>query len=107
VNNVHSGTFVELINEMVVEHLTEWLTAIEPTIRPATHYSYSRNIRLHVVPRLGSVPLRRVDGGMLNALYAELLASGKRSNGGGLSPGTVRYIHTILRRGRLSRCTSS
>jgi integrase len=36
---------------------------------------------------------------VLNALYAELLASGKRSNGGGgLSPRTVRYIHTILHR---------
>jgi integrase len=112
VNSVHSGTFVELTNETVGEYLAQWLTAIEPTIRPATHYSYSRNIRLHVVPRLGSVPLRRVDGGLLNALYAELLASGKRSNGGGgLSPRTVRYIHTILHRafkdavrwGRLAR----
>ncbi len=43
--------------------------------------------------------LRRVDGGMLNTLYAALLADGKRSNGGGgLSPRTVRYIHTILHR---------
>jgi integrase len=112
VSSVHSGTFIELTNEMLVEHLTEWLTAIEPTIRPATHYSYSRNMRLHVVPRLGSVQLRRVDGGMLNGLYAELLSSGKCSNGGGgLSPRTVRYIHTILHRafkdavrwGRLAR----
>jgi integrase len=99
VNSVHTGTFIELSNETAGEHLTGWLAAIEPTIRPATHYSYSRNIRLHVVPRLSSVQLRRVDGGMLNALYAELLASGKRSNGGGgLSPRTVRYIHTILHR---------
>lgn len=112
VNSVHTGTFVELSNETVSEHLIGWLAAIEPTIRPATHYSYSRNIRLHVIPRLGSAKLRRVDGGMLNALYAELLASGKRSNGGGgLSPRTVRYIHTILHRafkdavrwGRLAR----
>jgi integrase len=109
---VHAGNFIEPTNQTIGEHLTEWLVTIEPTIRPATHYSYSRNIRLHVVPRLGSVQLRRVDGGMLNALYAELLASGKCSNGGGgLSPRTVRYIHTILHRafkdavrwGRLAR----
>lgn len=96
---VHTGMFIEPTNQTIGEHLTEWLAAIGPTIRPATHYSYDRNVRLHVVPRLGSVQLRRVDGGMLNALYAELLASGKRSNGGGgLSPRTVRYIHTILHR---------
>lgn len=46
--------------------------------------------------RLGSVLLRRVDGGMLNALYAELLASGKLSNGGG-----------GLARGPFATCTRS
>lgn len=112
VSAVKAGIFIEPTSQKIGEHLTEWLAAIEPTIRPATHYSYSRNIRLHVVPRLGSVLLRRVDGGMLNALYAALLADGKRSNGGGgLAPRTVRYIHTILHRafkdavrwGRLAR----
>lgn len=112
VTSVNAGTFIEPTSQTIGEHLTEWLAAIEPTIRPATHYSYSRNVRLHVVPRLGSVLLRRVDGGMLNALYAALLTDGKCSNGGGgLAPRTVRYIHTILHRafrdavrwGRLAR----
>ncbi|HET6918744.1 MAG TPA: tyrosine-type recombinase/integrase, partial [Jiangellaceae bacterium] len=72
---------------------------IGPTIRPATLYSYSRNLRLHVLPRLGSVPLRRLDAGMLNGLHAVLLAEGKQSNaGGGLAPKTVRYVHTIIHR---------
>ena len=49
--------------------------------------------------RLGSIQLRRIDGGMLNALYAQLLADGKQSNGGGgLSPRSVRYVHTIVHR---------
>jgi integrase len=65
-----------------------------------------------VLPQLGSVPLRRLDAGMLNGLYAVLLAEGKRSHGGGgLSPRSVRYVHTILhralrdavRRGRIAR----
>jgi integrase len=48
------------------------------------------------------VQLRRVDAGMLNALYAALLAEGKltTANGGsgGLSARSVRYIHTIVHR---------
>jgi integrase len=36
---------------------------------------------------------------MLNGLYAALLADGKQSNGGGgLSPRSVRYVHTIVHR---------
>jgi integrase len=99
-------------NKNLREFTTEWLAAIKPTVRPANHYSYSRNLRLHVIPRLGSVQLRRIDAGMLNTLYAVLLASGRKDHaGGGLSPRTVRYIHTIVRRalkdavkwGRLAR----
>jgi integrase len=99
VASLHAGTYVEPTKQTVREYLKDWLAAIEPTIRPSTHYSYARNLRLHVLPRLGSVQLRRVDAGMLNALYAALLADGKQSNGGGgLSPRSVRYIHTIVHR---------
>lgn len=70
---------------------------MEPTIRPATLHSYARNLRLHVLPRLGSVQLRRVDAGMLNGLYAALLTDGRQPYGSrGLSPRSVRYIHTIV-----------
>lgn len=109
---VNSGSYVELSRQTLDGYLGEWLTTIAPTVRPATHYSYARNLRLHVTSRLGSIALRRIDGGMLNGLYAALLAEGKRSNGGGgLSPRTVRYVHTILHRafrdavrwGRLAR----
>jgi integrase len=96
--SVHSGTYIEPSKQTLGEFVADWLAAIEPTIRPATHYSYDRNLRLHVL-RLGSVQLRRIDAGMLNGLYAELLADGKQSNGGGgLSPRSVRYIHTIVHR---------
>jgi integrase len=109
---LHAGTFVEPSKQTLAGFLDDWLDGVEPTIRAATYHSYERNLKLHVRPRLGSVQLRRVDAGMLNAVYAALLADGKRSHGGGgLSPRTVRYIHTILHRafrdavrwGRLAR----
>jgi integrase len=65
-----------------------------------------------VVPAIGSAHLAAVDAGTLNQLYAALLAEGRKDHaGGGLSPRTVRYIHTIIHRafkdavrwGRLAR----
>jgi integrase len=102
VASVHSGTYLEPTKQTVSEFVTDWLAAIEPTIRPSTQHTYARNLRLHVLPSLGSVQLRRVDAGMLNALYAALLAEGKLTTangpGGGLSPRSVRYVHTIVHR---------
>jgi integrase len=92
--------------------IPEWLAAIKPTIRPSTHHSYRRNLQLHVLPHLESVQLRRIDPGMLNGLYAALLADGRKNYaGGGLSPRSVQYVHAIIHRalrdavrwGRLAR----
>jgi integrase len=112
VASVHAGHYLEPTKQTLTEFVTEWLAAIKTTIRPSTHYSYSRNLQLHVLPRLGSVQLRRIDAGMLNGLYASLLVDGRKDRvGGGLSPRSVRYIHTIIHRalrdavkwGRLAR----
>jgi integrase len=112
VDAVSRGTYVRRSRQTVAEFSTEWLAAIEPTVRPATHYSYSRNVRLHVLPYIGTAPLMAVDAGTLNGLYASLLAGGRRDQvAGGLSPRSVRYVHTIVHRmlkdavrwGRLAR----
>ena len=110
--DVSRGTYVPKSRQTVRDYVEEWLAAIAPTVRPSTHYSYGRNLRLHVVPRIGSAPLAAVDAGTLNQLYAALLANGRKDHAGsGLSPRSVRYIHTIIHRalkdavrwGRLAR----
>jgi integrase len=68
----------------------EWLPAIRPSLRPLTFESYAANIRNHVLPVLGPMPLQGMTPAMLNSMYADL--------GSSLSPRTVRYIHAILRR---------
>jgi integrase len=109
---VHAGTYSEPTKQTFSEFVREWLIAIKPTIRPSTHHRYSRNLTLHVLPVLGSVQLRHIDAGMLNALYASLLADGRKNYaGGGLSPRSVQYVHAIIHRalrdavkwGRLAR----
>jgi integrase len=72
------GEYVEPTHQTVANYLDDWLRAIEPTVRPSTYDSYSRNVRNHVIPHIGQVRLTRVDAGLLNGLYALLLASGRR-----------------------------
>jgi integrase len=96
VGSINTGTYVERSKQSLADFAGEWLAAIEPTVRASTHYSYARNLRLHVLPYVGSMPLAAVDAGTLNKLYASLLLSGRRNQaGGGLSPRSVRYVHTI------------
>jgi integrase len=108
------GDYVERSRQPLGDYLDEWLVAIESTVRESTLYSYRRNLRLHVRPYLAGVPLTKVDGGALNKVYSSLLASGRRDGRPGqtgLSPRSVRYVHTILHRafkdavrwGRLTR----
>lgn len=60
--------------------------------------SYRKNIRLHIKPYLGSVPLSSLTGPRITALYQQLEAAGRSDHqaGAGLSARTVRYLHTIL-----------
>lgn len=82
------------------DFLAEWLDTVEPSLAPSTIASYRRMIRVHVLPRIGPMRLRDLDAGTLNAIYAELLATGNRrgKQPGGLSVRTVRYLHSILRK---------
>lgn len=81
-------------------YLTEkWLPAQRSQLKPTTFDSYRRTIELHVLPTLGQVMLGRLLPEDLDSLYARLLESGRRNgSGGGLSPGSVRYVHRILRK---------
>ena len=102
VGSVDRGTYVAPSKQSFAEFAADWLEAIKPTLRDSTHYSYTRNLRLHVIPHLGALHTTAVDAGVLNGLYARLLASGNMTNrpgaAPGLSPRTVRYIHTIVHR---------
>lgn len=96
---LQEGTYVVPSKQTVAEFADDWLAAIGSTVRASTLASYRRNLEQHVVPTIGHIPLRVLDAGALNGLYAQLLTSGRRdSKVGGLSPRTVRYIATILHR---------
>ena len=111
-HQVRSGGYVEPSKQSFGAFLTEWLEVIRPTVRPSTWASYERNMRVHVLPRIGDYPLQGIDAGVIAKLYAALLADGHRGVNGyakprddstnsrpaGLAPRTVAYIGTIMHR---------
>ena len=53
-----TGAYVEPSKQTLGAFLTEWHEAIRPTVRPSTWASYERNMRVHVLPRIGDVLCR-------------------------------------------------
>jgi hypothetical protein len=51
------------------------------------------------VPRIGGIRLRQLSGDDLNRMYADLLERGGRQEQG-LSPRSVRYLHSSIRKAR-------
>jgi integrase len=92
------GEYVKPSRATYGEFLAAWLPAIRSTVRASTWESYERNIRRHLVPRLGHLPLQRLGPEHLNAVYAELLQGGRLDGSGGLSVRSVAYLHTIVHR---------
>ena len=83
----------------VAVYLTQrWLPSKQMALRPSTWDAYRRVIDLHVVPRIGRVPLRHLRPDHLERLYADLLDDGRADGAGGLNNKTVVEIHMILRR---------
>lgn len=91
------GGYIEPSKVTVDDYLTEWLAGMRSQVRASTLASYEMNLREHVTPTLGDDRLQDLTPDRLNALYADLLESGRR-DGKGLSPKSVRNIHTTLQK---------
>lgn len=98
VSEYHRGTYVEPSKITLEQWVRDsWLPSMRTQVKPSTWDSYARNLRLHLLPRLGHRPLSEITAALLNATYGELLVSGRRNGGGGgLSAKSVRYLHTTL-----------
>ena len=95
---VGDGTYVEPSKATVTSFLRDdWLPSIARTVKATTLRSYETHIDFHIAPHIGSIPLQRLSGSDLNALYHHLLTEG-REDGTGLSPSSVRRVHTVLSR---------
>jgi integrase len=70
-----------------------WLPTIKETVRANTWESYRGAVEVHLVPALGSIPLRQLDRATFSTYYSELSRTGRAKAKGGLSPRSIRLIH--------------
>ncbi len=74
---VNSGIYVEPSKQALATFMRdEWLPAISATVRPSTHSVYQQACARVARSDVGAVPLRSLNGGHLNALYAEMERGG-------------------------------
>ncbi len=85
------------------EWLDTWLKDyMKPNLRPTAYLSYEMNLRLHVKPYVGHIPLRALQAGELQRLFNNLQKDGRnREWDKGATPGlsleTVHKIRTIVK----------
>jgi integrase len=91
-HSLYQGTYTEPHQLTLEAYSRQWLADYAALhVRPATLDYYERQLRLHIWPHIGSVLMTD-----LRAHDAQrVLAAAKRA---GLSPKTVKHIHTTLRR---------
>ena len=94
-----TATYVPPAKITVSEYMTKWLAGLPAQgRRPSTVDGYRRCLD-YLVPDLGAKRLDALTVHDLDALYGRLLKSGKRQKPyGGLSPRSVRYVHTVVRK---------
>ena len=73
----------------------------KPHLRFSTAEYYRRGIELHITPRIGDIPLKKLTGRDLQWLYKDLQEHGRlreaqKNKQPGLSDSTIRGIHTML-----------
>jgi integrase len=86
----NGGLIFDAGNLTVGEYLDSWLSdSVRGTVRPSTFERHEGIIRLHIKPSLGRVGLKKLTPAHVRGLHREKLDTG-------LSPATVRKIHSTL-----------
>lgn len=78
-----NGSYVKAEKVSLAEYLIdEWLPSRRPpALEDSTWHSYDRYMRLHVIPRIGAIPVQRLSPVDLNRMYRVLLESGRLQPG--------------------------
>jgi integrase len=96
-NAVNRGTFVSPANLTVGKYLDTWMLAHEIVLQPSTAASYRAIIGRYLQPAIGHERVQSLSPTRLSVLFKDLYEHGGK-DGKALSPRTVQYVASVLRR---------
>lgn len=97
IDRIESSDFVRPERITFGQWLDRWYQSYVATnTRSRTAASYRDEIRVHIAPNLGRIPLSQLTPTVLEEYYARALASGRVDGKGGLASSTVLYHHRII-----------
>lgn len=76
--DLRTNTYVRASRRTVSEFLNEWLTTIQMAVKPTTFANYSTYAKAYIIPVIGDRKLQDIEPETINALYRQLLSSGRR-----------------------------
>lgn len=87
--SIDTGTYLPSCKLTVSEWLNTWISEYTADWKPLTVCNYSKQIKKHLIPRLGAAKLEDLDTHTIQLFYNSLTKSG-------LAPKTVKNIHGVL-----------
>ena len=96
IHEMNVGSYIVPSRATLGAYLDIWLNDVKSRISPKTHVRYSEICRKNIVPLLGQTLLKELQPAQISHAYSRLLENGHRK-GGGLSAGSVRHAHRILK----------
>jgi integrase len=78
------GHRVEPSKRRIEEALNTWLERIQHAVKPSMWQNWRDYADYYVIPHIGQRNVQDIDGAVLDALYAKLLADGRRRGDGNL-----------------------
>ena len=87
--SIDTGTYLPSCKLTVGEWLNTWISEYTADWKPLTVSNYSKQIKKHLIPRLGAAKLEDLDTHTIQLFYNSLTKSG-------LAPKTVKNKHGFL-----------
>ena len=87
--SIDTGTYLPSCKLTVGAWLNTWISEYTADWKPLTVCNYSKQIKKHLIPRLGAAKLEDLDTHTIQLFYNSLTKSG-------LAPKTVKNIHGVL-----------
>lgn len=95
-----NGSFINPESITVSEYLLDWLKVYaEPNLSITTIDGYCVNIKNHINPYIGNIPIQKLRPINIQELYNQLKLNGRSDGKGGLSGKSILYVHRVLREG--------